>query len=171
MISGEKVILKGLTKDSSELIYEWVNQEDLRSLTGTLYPISEYEHEEWVKKMATATDKKLFLICDKSTCKPIGTIGLKNFNYTVRKVELFISIGDSEYLSGGYGTDSVKTLVDFCFSNLNLHKVYVRVFSSNKRAIRCYEKAGFKIEGNLRDEHYINGRYEDVVLMGNVFCG
>lgn len=102
MITGEKVILKGLTKDSASLIYEWVNREELRDLTGTLYPVSEYEHEEWIKRMATSSDTKLFLICEKDGGKPIGTVGLKNFNNTVKKAELFCSIGDPAFLSGGY---------------------------------------------------------------------
>ena len=168
MISGEKIVLKGLTKESAALIYTWVNKEELRDFTGTQYPVSEYEHEEWIKKMATATDKKLFLICDKTSGTPIGTIGLKNFNHTIRKAELFISIGDSNFLSGGYGTDAVKTLVDFCFRSLNLHKISVRVFESNARAIKCYEKAGFVKEGLLADEHFSKGRYEGVVVMGAI---
>lgn len=166
MITGEKTILKGLTKDSASLIYEWVNREELRNLTGTLYPISEYEHEDWVRKMATSNDTKLFLICDKESNLPIGTIGLKNFNYTVRKADLFISIGDSNYLSGGYGTDAVKSLARFSFDHLNLHKIAVRVFESNARAIKCYEKVGFLKEGVLKDEHFSKGKYEDVVVMG-----
>jgi len=166
VITGEKTILKGLTKDSAVLIYEWANKEELRNLTGTLYPISEYEHEEWIKKMATATDKKLFLVCNKESGIPIGTIGLKNFNYTIRKVDLFISIGDDNFLSGGYGADAVKTLVDYCFGHLNLHKIALRVYESNERAIKCYEKVGFKREGILKDEHFSGGRYEDVIVMG-----
>ena len=127
MITGEKTVLKGLTKESASLIYQWVNQEQLRALTGTVYPVSEYEHEEWIKKMATASDKKLFLICCKEENKPIGTVGLKNFDWLNRKAELFISIGDQAYVSGGYGTDAVKTLVKYAFDHLNLHKISARV--------------------------------------------
>ena len=166
MITGEKIILKGLTKDSASLVYEWVNREELRNLTGTLYPISEFEHEEWIKKVALATDKKLFLICDKETEKPIGTVGLKNFNNTINKAELFISIGEPSYLSGGYGTDAVKTLVEYCFATLNLHKISLRVYESNERAIKCYEKVGFIKEVTLRDEHFVDGKYENVIVMG-----
>ena len=170
MISGEKVILKGITKESAHLIYEWVNREDLRSLTGTLYPVSEYEHEEWVKRMATASDKKLFLICDKETSTPIGTIGLKNFDYINSHAELFISIGHESFLSGtsgkrGYGTDAVKVLTNYCFNHLNLHKISLNVFESNLRAMRCYEKAGFQKEGVLKQHHFSNGKYEDVLVM------
>lgn len=42
MISGKIVKIKGISKQDAPLIYEWVNKENLRDLTGTLYPISEY---------------------------------------------------------------------------------------------------------------------------------
>lgn len=58
--------------------------------------------------------------------------------------------------------------MNFCFQHLNLHRIYLHVFESNKRAIRCYEKAGFAIEGTLRDHHFAKGKYEDVLIMGRI---
>lgn len=171
MITGQKTVLKGITKESASLIYEWVNTEELRDFTGTIYPVSEYEHEEWIKKTAVSTDKKIFLICDKESGTPIGTIGLKNFNQLIKKAELFISIGNVNFLSHGYGTDAVNTLVKYCFEKLNLHKVSLRVYEKNVRAIKCYEKVGFCKEGLLKDEHFSNGKYENVIVMGIVSRG
>lgn len=42
----------------------------------------------------------------------------------------------------------------------------MNVFTSNLRAIKCYEKAGFKYEGTLKEAHFENGKYEDVIVMG-----
>lgn len=171
MISGEKTVIKGLTKEYAPLIYQWVNREELRTLTGTVYPVSEYEHEEWIRRVATSVDKKVFVICDKVTGEAIGTIGLDKFDQLNRNAELFISIGAQQYIStpgsgGGYGTDAVRALVNYSFNRLNMHKILVRVFESNKRAIRCYEKAGFVREGLLMEQHFQDGKYENVVLMG-----
>lgn len=171
MITGEKTFLRGIVKEDAPIIYQWVNLESLRASTGTLYPISEYEHEDWIKRTVTASDKKLFMICDKESGTPIGTIGLKNFDNLNRRVELYISIGNEKFLSnpnskGGFGTDAVKTLVNYCFTHLNIHKVTLNVYESNKRAIRCYEKAGFIQEGVLKQHHFSNGKYEDVFVMG-----
>lgn len=169
MITGEKTIIKGITKKSVEEIYQWVNTEELRSFTGTVYPVSEYEHEDWIKRQVTSYDSKLFIIADKNSGTNIGTIGLKNFDWINRNVELFISIGN--YPSdnrGGYGSDAVNTLVSYCFQRLNLHKVYLRVFESNKRAISCYEKVGMHKEGVLVDHHYQEGHYENVIVMAIV---
>lgn len=168
MISGEKVIIRGITKDSSEDIYNWVNQEELRSLTGTVYPISEYEHEEWIRNQTTSFDRKLFLICDRETGMNIGTIGLRNFDWINRNVELYISIGDYPKGKGGYGYDAVKLLISYCFCHLNLHKVYLHVFESNTRAIKCYKKVGMKQEGILVDHHFQNGHYENVIVMSKI---
>lgn len=169
MISGEKTIIKGITKESVMDIYRWVNQEELRSYTGTLYPVSEYEHEDWIKKQVTSLDRKLFLICDKKTNCNIGTIGLKNFDYVNSNAELFVSIGEDTYIEGGYGTDAVRVFVKYCFEHLNLHKIYLQVFESNGRAIRCYEKVGFRKEGILVDHHFQKGKYENIIFMGITF--
>ncbi|MSP21498.1 MAG: N-acetyltransferase [Dehalococcoidia bacterium] len=40
------------------------------------------------------------------------------------------------------------------------------VAAFNPRAIRCYEKVGFTIEGRMRDHRHAAGRYHDTLLMG-----
>ena len=163
MISGKMVELRGISKQDAPLIYEWVNREDLRDLAGTLYPISEYEHEKWMQSVTLDNRQKLFAVYHADKC--VGTIGLKNIDQINRNAELYISLGKN--IPGG-GTDAVDTLVNFCFQHLNLHRIYLHVFESNKRAIRCYEKAGFAIEGTLRDHHFAKGKYEDVLIMGRI---
>lgn len=162
MITGEKIIIKGISKESAEQIYKIVNKEEFRSLTGTLYPVSEYEHEEWIKRVTCNSEQKLFTVLCKETNNFLGTIGLKNFDEKNRNAELFINL-DSP---GGYGTDSVKTLVTYCFKHLNIHKIYLKVFEYNKKAISCYEKAGFVREGVLVEQHFNDGHYSDVIIMG-----
>ncbi len=128
MISGKKIVLKGLSKKDSPLIYKWVNCESTRNLTGTLFPISEYEHEKWIQDITHSKEKKIFSIYCEDKC--IGTIGIKNIDYINRNAELFISIGENVK---GAGTDAVTTLVNYCFMHLNIHKIYLHVFESNKR--------------------------------------
>lgn len=165
MITGHKTVIKGLTKESANEIYKLVNKEENRPLTGTLYPISEYEHEIWIKNVTTSQNQKVFMVLEKTTGKFLGTIGLKNFNYKNQNAELFISL----YSPGGYGTDAVRTFVEYCFCHLNLHKIYLHVYEYNAKAIRCYEKAGFKREGVLLEHHFENRKYENVIVMGILF--
>lgn len=61
MITGNKIILRGIKKEDINDIYEWVNIEENRKLTGTQYPVSEFEHEKWINTVTTLSDLKLFL--------------------------------------------------------------------------------------------------------------
>ena len=101
MISGKIVELRGISKQDAPLIYEWVNREDMRDLTGTLYPISEYEHEKWIQNVTMHESKKLFAVYHANKC--IGTIGLKNIDQINRNAELYISLGENIPRGGGDG--------------------------------------------------------------------
>ena len=56
-------------------------------------------------------------------------------------MDLFI--GEEEYLNQGYGTEIVKTFISYVFKNFNAKIILIDPEVTNKRAIRCYEKAGF----------------------------
>ena len=56
-------------------------------------------------------------------------------------------------------------LCDFCFQEMNLHKLKVSVLAFNEAAIRCYERNGFIREGLLKEEIFRAGKYQDVVLL------
>ena len=75
------------------MIYEGVNREDMRELTGTLYPISEYEHEKWIQNVKMNKNQKLFAVYHTNKC--IGTIGLKNIDQINRNAELYISLAEN----------------------------------------------------------------------------
>ena len=57
-------------------------------------------------------------------------------------------------------------MLGHAFENLELHRVGLSVFSYNTRAIRAYEKVGFRHEGRLRDAIQRDGRYWDEIQMG-----
>ncbi|HEY7357566.1 MAG TPA: GNAT family protein, partial [Ktedonobacterales bacterium] len=62
--------------------------------------------------------------------------------------------------------EAVRLLLDYAFRLRNLHKVWLRVVSTNERAIRAYRACGFVEEGRLREQTWGDGRYVDDVYMG-----
>jgi RimJ/RimL family protein N-acetyltransferase len=78
---------------------------------------------------------------------------------------LGIGIGEPECWGKGYGTESVKLLVEYGMFFLNLHNIKLEVFGFNPRAIRAYEKAGFSLVGRRRAAYVLGGqRYDDVIM-------
>ena len=65
----------------------------------------------------------------------------------------------------GLGREALEMLLHYGFEELNLHRIYLRVFASNERAVHLYEKMGFRHEGRWRDGEFRHGRYHDLLWM------
>lgn len=79
---------------------------------------------------------------------------------------LGIGLGERDYWGRGYGTDALRLVLRYAFRELNLHRVSLGVFEYNPRAIRAYEKAGFKPEGRARKVVQRDDLHSDVIFMG-----
>ncbi|WP_170075524.1 GNAT family N-acetyltransferase [Paraclostridium dentum] len=165
MILGSKVVLRALNRSDMKSVLNWVNNPQIKNLTGSIFPVSEIEHEKWFESKILDPINKIFGIECKETSNMIGIIGLKNVDLISRNAEMYIYIGDLNYWGKGYGTDATDNLIEFCINDMNLHRVYLYVFDYNKRALESYKKSGFKLEGVLRESFYRNGRYHDKLIM------
>ena len=98
--------------------------------------------------------------------KLIGMMDLSGFDWPGRNAWVGIGLGERDYWGKGYGTDAMNVLLRFAFHELNLNRVNLNVFEYNPRAIRCYEKVGFKHEGHMRACLNRDSRRWDLVYMG-----
>jgi len=98
--------------------------------------------------------------------KLIGELGLDVVNWSGRDAFVGLGIGEREYWGKGYGTDIMNVLLRFAFTEINLRRVTLTVFEYNPRAIRSYEKAGFRHEGRLRKVIKKEGKRWDILFMG-----
>jgi diamine N-acetyltransferase len=166
MRNRNEVFLSSIEKEDVDILYQWINDKELVHYNSYYKPVSWFEHEEWIKNTLNDPLIVLFGIRLEENKKLIGTCRLHSINYRDRKSELQIRIGIKEMSGKGYGTQAINQLLEFAFSELNLNKVYLYVFIENVRAVKSYQKAGFKVEGTLLQDAYINGRYLDTYLMG-----
>ena len=77
-----------------------------------------------------------------------------------------LGIGNRTDWGKGYGTDAMKIILRFAFTEINLRRVTLTVFEYNPRAVRSYEKAGFRHEGRLRGALLRDGKRWDMLYMG-----
>jgi ribosomal protein S18 acetylase RimI-like enzyme len=68
----------------------------------------------------------------------------------------------------GQGQTYIRALLDFGFGTLGAARVWLDASSENPRAMRTYERAGFTLEGRLRQHWYrpALGRVVDLMLFG-----
>jgi RimJ/RimL family protein N-acetyltransferase len=108
----------------------------------------------------------MFLIRTLEDDHIIGFANLDYISYQHGDSYMGIGIGDKAYWGKGYGQEAMNILLRYAFTELNLHRISLTVFEYNQRAIRMYEKIGFKIEGINREYHYREGRHWNLVSMG-----
>jgi RimJ/RimL family protein N-acetyltransferase len=96
----------------------------------------------------------------------IGFVSLWVQSWASAEAFIGIGIGERDYWSKGYGGEAMRLALGYAFHELNLERVSLEAFAENLRAIRSYEKNGFRLEGVQRQWEGRDGRRADVVSMG-----
>ena len=111
-------------------------------------------------------DMHAFIIQKLDDDRKIGMIDLAGINWQVGSAWVGIGIGVREFWGQGYGTDAMKIILRYGFTQLNLNRIQLDVFSINQRGMKSYLKAGFKHEGHLHGNLLKAGVRYDEVFMG-----
>jgi RimJ/RimL family protein N-acetyltransferase len=168
MIYGKRLRLRGIERSDLPRFHEWLNDPEVTDGISLYLPLSMTDEEQWFEKAThIGQDERPLAIEMKNAdgwCL-IGNIGLFNLEWANRSAEFGIFIGDKSLWNKGYGTEAVELILRHGFETLNLNRIYLRVYSTNPRAKRSYEKAGFVLEGTMRQAIYRHGQYADVLIM------
>ena len=167
--NGKLIRLRPPEAEDVPLFVRWLSNPDLRYYVTVRY-ISEALERRWFEGLVSSTgdaapDRLHFVIETLEGVQPIGVIGLDGINWRDRNAEFGIIIGDPDFWGKGFGSDALLAILNVGFCWFNLHRIFLHVVAENVRAIRAYEKCGFKHEGRLRDAVFIDGAYHDVLLM------
>ncbi len=133
---------------------------------GPARPFSAEQIKSWTEEDLKSPNAYPFSIYTLEEDRLIGDIGLDGIDRIAGNAWVGIGIGERDYWGKGYGTDAMRVILSYGFCQLNLHRVSLTVFEYNPRAIRCYEKAGFREEGRTHQWMKRAGRRWDVVYMG-----
>ncbi len=113
------------------------------------------------KHIHNQSERRFILMDDKQT---VGLVELVEIDLIHRNAEFQIII-DPQSQGKGYASIATKLAIEYAFTILNLHKIYLLVDKKNDKAIHIYQKTGFQIEGELKEEFFINGSYHDAIRL------
>lgn len=160
------IYIREMTYEDTDLIVEWRNKDSVRKNFIYQALFTRESHENWIRTMIETGKVVQMMICERETGRAVGSVYIRDIEPIHQKAEYGIFIGEDDARGKGYGTAAARLMIKYCFEEMKLHRLFLRVYAENEQAIRSYEKAGFVKEAYLHDDVYVDGRYRDIVLMG-----
>lgn len=118
----------------------------------------------WLQDHSSGSDKLIFIIADRETDATLGFIKITELDLVNRRAELGICL-IREAQGRGAGSESVRLICTHLRDMWSLRKISLKVRADNDIAIRCYHRTGFETCGLLRQHIYIDGAWQDIMLM------
>lgn len=163
------VMLRKITIEDTDNIVKWRNKPEVKKNFCIQDDLTRETHLKWFTNKIQIGEVDQFIIIDRTTDMPVGSTYLRDIDMQNKKAEFGIFIGEDNARNKGIGTDTTSLMIQYAFEELQLNKIFLRVFSNNLGAIKAYEKAGFEYEGTAKqDVRLPNGEYQDIIFMGKL---
>lgn len=165
-IAGEKVVLGPFRRALLPLYLKWMNDfEVMRAYADGPRPMTWEMGEAWYDKAVRNEREVHFTIFELATMRPIGFTDLLDVDHFHRTAEFGLLIGEKDCWGKGYGTEVTVLMLEYGFTGLGLHSLWLGAYDFNEPALRAYTRAGFRLVGRRREASRLGGRAYDEVLM------
>lgn len=143
-IIGKRIKLKqfSFSQEEKKLYKKWFSNSIIKKQMGYIGEFDERDIERWKKSQQAKTNQMLFNIVMNQSERIIGMASI-TLERDKKVGEIEILIGEENYQNRGLGTETMKLLVSYCFIELHLETIKLRVLKENIKAINCYKKVGF----------------------------
>ncbi|OJF94188.1 GNAT family N-acetyltransferase [Alkalibacterium sp. 20] len=94
-----------------------------------------------------------------------GSVNINDIDWSIRSAEIGYWLG-AEYTGKGIVVRTVKSLLDYAFNKLALHKIEIWAAEGNSKSRSIPERLGFVREGMRRDNELIDGKYVNMIIYG-----
>ena len=154
-LRGDKVSLRPKGLEDAANDYGWRCDPELARLDAA--PVLRSSYYEYLlayrEEVAyPSVHSRRFAVLEAAAGRHIGNAMIYEIDYERAEAELGIMIGDKAYWGLGYGTDAVRLLVAYVFTQTPLGRIYLATLDWNLRAQRSFAKCGFSPCGSMRRE-------------------
>lgn len=165
-LKGERVYLRALEPEDLDFIHEVENDESIWELSNTQTPYSRFLIKQYLDQahLDIYEAKQLRLVIADYDDNTIGLIDIFDFEFRNRKAGIGILITNEAKRAKGYGSESLSLLVNYCFTQLQLHQVYCNISEENDASLKLFTNQGFQNVGLKKDWNFVNGTYKNEFL-------
>lgn len=165
-IIGEKIYLRSIEKDDASHLLRGACHPEIRHSLFIYFPQNLEGIREFIDRLYKDKETILFMICERESDRPVGQTGFFRCDWGSRAAIFYVGLFDPDDKGRGFGGEATRLIVKYGFENLNLNRIQLHVWVDNAAGVKAYKKAGFQVEGTLRQAMYHDGRYCDFYVMG-----
>ena len=151
-IVGERVVLRPVEAADATGMWESANDPEGRDLTATSATFTREQVEAWCASRASQDDRLDLAIVDAATGEYAGEVVLNEHDAEADSANFRIGLRGPAYYGRGLGSEATRLVVDHALRTMGLRRLTLGVLARNPRAVRAYEKAGFREVGRHVDE-------------------
>lgn len=162
---GRRIYLRQLTlADATPEYCQWLNDPEVNQYLETRQSNIQ-QLKDYIQEKIDDPNSYFLGIFDTENDKHIGNVKLEIIKPKEKRADFGILIGNKDYWGGGIGTEATILTLDYAFNDLGLNEVELGVLTQNKRGIRTFEKAGFKLTEIKKNYTSHDGVSHDAVMM------
>lgn len=167
MNSFDSIDLLPLESRHRDATLRWMNDPEMMLLLNRMHVITPNEHETWFAALPARRELDYFAIEAGKPRSHVGNIWLHGIDRSHHKAEVRIVLALGMH-NRGIGRTAISILSHKALGEMGLHRLYAYVLTTNTRARRAFEQAGFTLEGTLRSDRWTGAAYADVWVFGRV---
>ena len=175
---GRHIALRAHVEANREAFQRWYADEEIASLLRhDLEPLTDWQSRGYFDSFVLPLSAKglCFAIHERKTKRLLGTTALTDKMRTGNgDSALFrIVIGEKDSWGRGYGTEATRLVLEEAFQVLGFSEVRLEVFGHNERALKAYERVGFRVTGEHSEwvpRRQINLRVIEMAIAADEFA-
>ena len=164
--------LEFFTKDDFEQLIQWIDTESLLiSWSGSLFsfPLTQSSMEWYLRDTndLNTSGALVYKAVETETGETIGHISLGGISRKNKSARISrVLIGNAANKGKGYCKQMITEVLKVGFDEMQLHRISLGVYDFNTAALKCYQAAGFSIEGTMREVLLHEGKWWSLIEMG-----
>ena len=165
------IVLRELQEKDAPLMLEWMHDPDILKnfsrimIDSTIDDSIRFIRESKIPEILQTGQNLHYAIIDKNIDDYLGTVSLKKIDFDHHTAEYAIVVRKN-FHGKGIAHAATNLILNKAFIDIDLHRVYLNVYSHNTPARKLYEQMGFKYEGEFREHFFINGKYINLSWYG-----
>lgn len=166
MFQGKYVKLRPLEEEDLKLLRDWRNSKDVRKTTREYRLLNMINQKKWFELIYAENPPKhiMFGVENKNKKKIAGVTGLTYIDWKNKHAEISIYLSSKSWQKTKEAKDTINTIIEYGFEELNLHRLWVEIFQISKENIELFEQLKFVKEGILRDKVWRQGKWWNSIL-------